>query len=140
MTAAGGVLAVSVTLVDRRFKLATFPAGSTPPAWAQELITNPKAWRSAPESASTPEGGDEGPAEGPEETPEVASPEPDEAPQPEGPEPEDEDLLGSLPEPPRGGAGATKKAWAAYADSKGVTYDADANRDDIIAAVDAAAE
>ena len=40
-------------------------------------------------------------------------------------------------EPPRGGAGATKEAWAAHAASLGVAVPDGASRDDIIAAVDA---
>lgn len=38
--------------------------------------------------------------------------------------------------PPRGGAGSGKDAWSAYAASKGVDVDAEASRDDIIAALD----
>lgn len=41
-------------------------------------------------------------------------------------------------EPPRAGRGASRSAWAAYADTLGVAYPGDAPRDDIIAAVDAA--
>lgn len=119
MTDAGGVLATSVTLLDPEFKLATFPAGSTPPAWAQAQITNPSAWASPP---SAPEGPT------------------DEAPQePVGAAPaeSEEDLLGELPVPPKRGPGSGRDAWAAYADSKGVVYAEDAHRDDIIAAVEA---
>jgi hypothetical protein len=42
--------------------------------------------------------------------------------------------------PPRSGAGATRSAWADYAQAKGVDIEDGASRDDIIAAVDAAAE
>jgi hypothetical protein len=38
-------------------------------------------------------------------------------------------------EPPRGGAGSGRDAWAAYAAEKGVTVPDDASRDDIIAAL-----
>ena len=124
MTKAGGVLAISVTLLDPGFKLATFPVGSTPPAWAQALITNPKAWASAPESAPAPE--DAPPA--PEEAPPAEAPDAPAAPE--------EDLLGELPEPPKRGAGSGRAAWAAYADSKGVKYADDASRDDIIELVE----
>jgi hypothetical protein len=41
-------------------------------------------------------------------------------------------------EPPRGGAGATTDAWAAYARTLGIDVPDDASRDDIIALVDAA--
>lgn len=41
--------------------------------------------------------------------------------------------------PPRNGKGSGKDAWAAYAESIGVVIEADWSRDDITAAVDAAA-
>lgn len=40
-------------------------------------------------------------------------------------------------EPPRGGPGATRDAWRAYAASLGVAYGRDASREEIINAVDA---
>lgn len=40
--------------------------------------------------------------------------------------------------PPKGGAGSGKEAWAAYAASNDVEVDADATRDDIVAALDKA--
>lgn len=40
--------------------------------------------------------------------------------------------------PPRHGAGSSRAAWAAYADTVGVDVDEDMSRDDIIAAVDPA--
>lgn len=43
-------------------------------------------------------------------------------------------------EPPRGGAGSGKDAWLAYAAAVGVEVDDDADRDAVIAAVDAATE
>jgi hypothetical protein len=45
-----------------------------------------------------------------------------------------------LPEPPRSGAGSGVEAWAAYAVQEGVVFDDTANRDTIIALVDAGAE
>lgn len=42
----------------------------------------------------------------------------------------------AVTEPPRGGPGSGVKAWRAYADAQGIAYDADADRDSIIAAVD----
>jgi hypothetical protein len=39
-------------------------------------------------------------------------------------------------EPPRSGAGSSRAAWAAYAQSAGVDFDESATRDEIIAAVD----
>lgn len=132
MTTAGGVLARSVTLRDDDFRLVTFPAGSTPPAWASALITTPSAWESAPAAESTPE--PEDPAQ------EDAAPAVEEAPPAEAPgvpdEPE-EDLVGELPEPPKRGAGSGRDAWVAYANSKGITFAPDASRDDIIAATEA---
>lgn len=43
-----------------------------------------------------------------------------------------------LEAPPRGGAGSGVEAWAAYAAAAAVPVDADATREDIIAALDAA--
>lgn len=43
-----------------------------------------------------------------------------------------------VPVPPQGGAGSGREVWARYADSKGVEYDDDATRDEIIAACEAA--
>lgn len=40
--------------------------------------------------------------------------------------------------PPKAGRGSGKEAWAAYAEAKDVEFDADASRDEIIAAVEAA--
>lgn len=50
----------------------------------------------------------------------------------------DETEDSGLPVPPQGGPGSGKDVWAAYADSKGVEYDDDATRDEIIAACKAA--
>jgi hypothetical protein len=126
---AGGKLAVSVTLRDSKFQLATFPAGSTPPAWAAALITNPKAWGSAA-PAPTPEV----------KSQEDAPPAPEDQAPADGPEPDAEpveDLVGELPEPPKRGAGSGRDAWAAYARSKGVVVTDDMTRDDIVDALDA---
>jgi hypothetical protein len=40
--------------------------------------------------------------------------------------------------PPKAGAGSSRDAWVAYAESKGVTVTDDMTRDDIVAAVEAA--
>lgn len=45
---------------------------------------------------------------------------------------------GSSGEPPRGGPGSGRDAWAAYAESKGIAVPEDATRDDIVALVDGA--
>lgn len=50
----------------------------------------------------------------------------------------DETEDSGLPVPPQSGPGSGKDVWAAYADSKGVEYDDDATRDEIIAACKAA--
>jgi hypothetical protein len=121
VTDAGGVLASSVTLLGPDFQLATFPVGSTPPAWARALITNPKAWETAPQEDAPPAAEDTPPADAPDAS--------------EKPE---EDLVGELPEPPKRGAGSGKEAWAAYAESKGVAVTDGMSRDDIIEAVEAA--
>lgn len=43
----------------------------------------------------------------------------------------------SAESPPRAGRGSSRDAWAEHAEALGVTFPADASRDDIIAAVDA---
>lgn len=40
-------------------------------------------------------------------------------------------------EPPRGGEGSGREAWAAYATAIGAAFNEDASREDVIAAVDA---
>lgn len=137
MTAAGGVLAMSVTLRDERGVLFTCLAGSTPPAWAAARIKMPRAWASAPaqESAPTPEPVVPEPVVA-EPVEEVPAPPVEEAPAPEStPDAPEavEDLIGELPEPPKRGAGSGRDAWVAYAASKGVTVTADTSRDEIIA-------
>ena len=130
MTEAGGrKLAAYVTVRDDRFRLVTFAAGDTPPAWAQALITNPKAWESGT-PAPTPEG------ESQEDAPPAAE---DQSPA-DGPDTDaepSEDLVGELPEPPKRGAGSGRDAWVAYAQSKGVTVTDDMSRDEVIDAVEA---
>jgi len=39
--------------------------------------------------------------------------------------------------PPKSGRGSSRDAWAAYAEANGIDVDADATKDDIIAALDA---
>lgn len=87
-----------------------FEAGTVPPPWAVALITNPDAWGETPPGVS-PADGDGGTS-----------------PSPSG--------VGGVP--PRHGAGSSRAAWAAYADTVGVDVDEDMSRDDIIAAVDPA--
>ncbi|MFE3657274.1 hypothetical protein [Streptomyces sp. NPDC059165] len=45
---------------------------------------------------------------------------------------------GEVSEPPRAGKGSGLDAWQRYADSRGIGYDAEMSRDDVIAVVDAA--
>lgn len=89
-----------------------FEAGSCPPDWACEQISNPDVWTDVEDSGSGAENGsepvgtpDDGGADGP---------------------------------PPRHGAGSGRDAWDAYAAANGVTVDEDMSRADIIDAVEAA--
>lgn len=97
--------------------------GSEPTVTIVMQNVAPNAESVPPEAPETPPSvGDEPPADG------SASA--------EEPAPESGD---DIPEaPPRAGRGASKDAWAKYAEARGVTVPADASRDDIIAAVDAA--
>lgn len=109
--------------VERDGEAICFTAGSTPPAWATALITNPKAWAEAgipveledePEDDSD---GDEsgGASDESEEETEAGSEE----------EPAD------VPIPPKGGPGSSAAAWAVYALSKGFEVDGDAKSSEI---------
>lgn len=120
------------------------------PEWARTLITNPAAWTEEPLApaedeepgaaveldeppAATEDDQGSGPAaelgteEG--EGAEISAAPDDETGQPEP------DGVG---EPPRTGRGSGLQAWARYAHAAGVHVSDDMNRDDIIAAVDAA--
>lgn len=109
----------------------TFLPGSTPPKWARDIITNPKAW-----------GDDDGSAD-----PEAA-PETEAAPSAEdtaSPQPEVEASPADAPAaekpqvdiPPKAGRGSSATAWRAYADAQGFDSDEDATREEIIATLDA---
>lgn len=90
-----------------------FPAGTRRadlPAWAAAAITNPDVWTSN-ESGSRGSGAEPEPGSG---TP------------------------SSLGVPPRAGAGSNRDAWAAYAQAHDVDVADDANRAEIIDALDAA--
>lgn len=119
------------------------------PEWARTLITNPAAWTQEPlgpaeddeagaaveldDPAITEDDQDPGSAgelgtdEG--EGTQAGAPPGDETAQPEP------DGVG---EPPRTGRGSGREPWARYAHAAGVHISDDMNRDDIIAAVDAA--
>lgn len=91
-----------------------FPTGTSRadlPGWAKEAISNPDVWTSSRS--------DEGRGSGPEPEPESGTP-------------------SSRGVPPRAGAGSNRDAWAAYADAQGVQVADEANRAEIIEALDAA--
>lgn len=94
-----------------------FQAGEVPPGWAAELITNPSAWsETEPEPAAAAVTAPDAPA-----APPVA------------------DAQAKQPAmPPRSGKGSGLVAWAEYARNLGVEVEDDANRDDVIAALELA--
>ncbi|TDD54583.1 hypothetical protein E1286_05175 [Nonomuraea terrae] len=103
-------LTTTVYVVDPDGRQRPFGPGVDLPEWAVTQISNPDVWDGdLPEhlNASDEKDEDQGPDNG------------------QQPEPE-------LQEPPRGGSGSGKEAWAAYAAARGVEVDADASRDDII--------
>lgn len=77
------------------------------PEWARQRITNPAVWADAP--------------------PRGAAPDPAQAPAADA---------GAPPRPPEHGKGATRKAWAAYAEAQGYEIDDDATKADIVEAID----
>ncbi len=95
-----------------------FTAGTVPPSWAADRITNPDVW--APAEHVEVEGGGAVEPTGP------AAPTP--------PEPAARVVVEA---PPRSGKGANRDAWAAYAETLGVAFTDDMGRDEIIAAVEA---
>ena len=107
------------------------------PDWAAEAITNPDVWDDAPdveddEVATEPSDvsdtePSDGSGDGPAETSDTEETD------------EPEDVGGQPSPPPRNGPGSTRDAWFAYA-TKVLELDIadDADRDDIMAAVDAA--
>lgn len=99
---------VSSVWVERGGEATCFLAGSTPPAWAVALITNPKVWAEAgiPVEESAPEA--TGAVEGEPET--VA------------------EVVGI---PPKAGPGSSASAWAAYALAQGFTVEDDAKASEI---------
>lgn len=84
----------------------SFLPGDDVPEWAVKRITNPNVWA---------------PVEAPAQDPEPVF------------VPAEDDPSGA---PPKSGSGASRQAWADYAESKGVEVDADWKREDIIAAVE----
>lgn len=87
-------------------------AGTSVPAWAADLITNPKAFDD--------EDGDGG----------VAEPDLSDSGADDGVTPSQSDP------PPRSGKGSGLDAWLAYAETLGIEVPDNASRDDVINAVD----
>jgi hypothetical protein len=122
----GRKLVLTVHVPDEGGDHHVFRAGTVPPAWAQEAITNPHAWAddvdenvvedgdhdTDPASAG---GGDAGASAG-------AS----------GANAGD----GAVSQPPRVGKGSGRVEWLAYAEYRGLAFTEDASRDDIMAVVD----
>lgn len=119
-------LATTVHLQDADGKRHVFEPGQIPPPWAQERITNPKAWgEQVPAAAETPAGlllarNDTGQNE----TALTAE--------------QLQRLQASRMVPPRTGAGSSTEAWAAYAAVCEVTVPAGAGREEIIALLEEA--
>lgn len=94
-----------------------FTAGSTPPAWATALITNPSAWAAhmddAPELA-------EGATD--DETPVSTE---------DAPAADENTDTAEVSIPPKAGPGSSAVAWAAYALSKGFAVEDDAKASEI---------
>lgn len=91
-------------------------AGSVPTVAQAARITNPKAW----------EAGEAAPPTSPISTPEPVPPAPA------------ADIPSARRQPPRKGPGSSRAAWATYAASRNITVPEGADRDAIVAAVDAA--
>ncbi len=106
-------LAQSVWL-EREGELFCFEAGSTPPAWAAELITNPLAWAEAgvPVEPVTEERIEEH-AEEVAKTAEAIT------------------NVTSPKIPPKSGKGSSAAAWAAYAKANGFAVEDDAKASEI---------
>jgi hypothetical protein len=121
----GRKLAFTVHVPDEGGDQHIFRAGSVPPAWAQDAITNPHAWADDDEDVvedgdrdtdpASAGGGDAGASGG-------AS----------GANAGD----GAVSQPPRVGKGSGRDEWAAYAVQRGMAVTDQMTRDDIVAAVD----
>jgi hypothetical protein len=112
---------LAVNVVDRdpaTGQVVVFEAGTEPPAWAADRITNPDAW--APADLE----------------PELETPAGPPAPTPRT-DPAHTEV--TVDEPPRSGKGSGKLAWAAYLAARGLDPDG-LDRDAMIALVDDLAE
>lgn len=107
-------LAAWVHVPDETGETHVFGPDDVVPAWAAEKITNPKAWAADDVVVPVAEVAPPAAATG---TPAHSAP---------------------LEPPPKGGPGSGHEAWAKYAEQLGVDIPEGANRDDIIAAVEAA--
>lgn len=96
-----------------------FAAGSTPPAWAAALITNPGAWAA---EADIPVDAEPGESLA---TDEVAGDESEVVDSAEGND------SGEVSIPPKAGPGSSASAWAAYALSQGFAVEEDAKASEI---------
>ncbi|WP_311208729.1 MULTISPECIES: hypothetical protein [unclassified Aeromicrobium] len=137
----------TVYVTDAKGQAHVFTAESTLPEWAAKIVTNPAAFE---DDTSDDAAGADDPTPEPEPTP-TPEPEPTPTPEPEPtpeptPEPEpdedeDEDEApAGPPAPPKSGKGSGIKAWTEYAERIGVTIPDGADRDAIIAAVEATLE
>lgn len=102
-----------------------------PPEHIAKRITNPACWGEEEPDSGNPS--PQQPAEPPATEPNgpAVPTEPD----PTGPTPTEPDPApADIPVPPRSGAGSGIDAWRAFATAKGVSYPANAKREDIIAA------
>ena len=122
----GPKLATYVHVADEHDQMHVFGPDDTVPAWAAKKITNPGAWvgGKVPSAVEDPQ------AEAARLRARLAELEAGAAgggdePSQDGP-------------PPKGGAGSGAPAWRDYAERNGVEVPADASREDVIAALDAA--
>jgi hypothetical protein len=115
----GRKLALTVHVPDEGGDHHVFRAGTVPPAWAQEVITNPHAWETAEH-----DDGDSGGAEVKDTDPGGAG------------DPGASGGGGAVQQPPRVGKGSGRDEWAAYAEFRDLAVTEQMSRDDIVAAVD----
>ena len=123
-----GKLATFVHVADDTGAMHVFGPDDKVPAWAASKITNPMAWKGGKVAD---------PAD--EITrlrARLAELEKGQAKEPTPAPPDAKPAASGIP--PKGGAGSGAPAWREYAVSKGVEVSADASRDDVIAALDAA--
>jgi hypothetical protein len=126
---------LAVNVVDRdpdSGQVVVFEAGTVPPVWAADRITNPDAWAPADLEHEL-----EAPAGSPAATPDPERETPAGAPDPAGTSSGASEEI--VDEPPRSGKGSGKAAWAAYLVAHGLDP-AGLDRDAMISLVDQLAE